>query len=428
MTDPNQYNSQNPQQAPQYGGYGSYGQNDYGQQAPQYDAPDYGQQAPQYGSPQYSAPQYNNAAGYNQQQPQYGAPQPQGTNGFFALTAPLDQPAYNCTIGEAFIRFWKKYATFKGRASRGEFWWWILCNCIIIAVLDAIIDGDAANGIQRTVNAIWGLATIIPSLALSVRRLHDINKPGTTLVILYVANLIGATVIGVFLMGIRFTPAMDGVGKSDLAGLLLFLLASSPSWPRRSYSSCSWPERPIRPAYASTTLQPATVIPQFRRYRPQPLQPQTLRTAPRMVPTDPTILPWKAVSVTDERRVQPNHNHVTTKYHLQQSVIKIPALQSQVPGFLYCHVNTIIRCHDRISYSKFIFRIPVLQYFDYCESRSEVPPSVSSASAASEASLESDESSFFDLNFSASASLLLRSSSSLASRSAFFGSQRRQSA
>lgn len=223
MTDPNQYNPQNPQQPPQYGGYGSYGQNDYGQQAPQYDTPDYGQQVPQYGAPQYGAPQYNNAAGYNQQQPQYGAPQPQGTNGFFALTAPLDQPAYNCTIGEALIRFWKKYATFKGRASRGEFWWWILCNCIIIAVLDAIIDGDAANGIQRTVNAIWGLATIIPSLALSVRRLHDINKPGTTLVILYVANLIGATVIGVFLMGIRFIPAMDGVGKSDLAGLLLFL-------------------------------------------------------------------------------------------------------------------------------------------------------------------------------------------------------------
>ena len=110
MTDPNQYNPQNPQQAPQYGGYGSYGQNDYGQQAPQY------------GAPQYGAPQYNNAAGYNQQ-PQYGAPQPQpqGSGSFFALTAPLDQPAYNCTIGEAFIRFWKKYATFKGRASRGEF-------------------------------------------------------------------------------------------------------------------------------------------------------------------------------------------------------------------------------------------------------------------------------------------------------------------
>ena len=169
MTDPNQYNPQNPQQAQQYGGYGSYGQNDYGQQAPQYGAPDYGQQAPQYGAPQYSAPQYGNAAGYNQQQPQYGAPQPQpqGSGSFFALTAPLDQPAYNCTIGEAFIRFWKKYATFKGRASRGEFWWWVLCTfiiqiafAVIFAVLGAIIDSNTANGMRSFVNTIWALATI----------------------------------------------------------------------------------------------------------------------------------------------------------------------------------------------------------------------------------------------------------------------------
>lgn len=173
MTDPNQYNPQNPQQAQQYGGYGSYGQNDYGQQAPQYGAPDYGQQAPQYGAPQYSAPQYGNAAGYNQQQPQYGAPQPQpqGSGSFFALTAPLDQPAYNCTIGEAFIRFWKKYATFKGRASRGEFWWWVLCTfiiqiafAVIFAVLGAIIDSNTANGMRSFVNTIWALATIVPSL------------------------------------------------------------------------------------------------------------------------------------------------------------------------------------------------------------------------------------------------------------------------
>ena len=204
MTDPNQYNPQNPQQAQQYGGYGSYGQNDYGQQAPQYGAPDYGQQAPQYGAPQYSAPQYGNAAGYNQQQPQYGAPQPQpqGSGSFFALPAPLDQPAYNCTIGEAFIRFWKKYATFKGRASRGEFWWWVLCTfiiqiafAVIFAVLGAIIDSNTANGMRSFVNTIWALATIVPSLALSVRRLHDTNKAGTTLVILYAIDFIGGVLL-----------------------------------------------------------------------------------------------------------------------------------------------------------------------------------------------------------------------------------------
>ena len=236
MTDPNQYNPQNPQQAQQYGGYGSYGQNDYGQQAPQYGAPDYGQQAPQYGAPQYSAPQYGNAAGYNQQQPQYGAPQPQpqGSGSFFALTAPLDQPAYNCTIGEAFIRFWKKYATFKGRASRGEFWWWVLCTfiiqiafAVIFAVLGAIIDSNTANGMQSFVNTIWALATIVPSLALSVRRLHDTNKAGTTLVILYAIDFIGGVLlsVGLVMTGLGAISVIGGGSSSTgAAGILLLII------------------------------------------------------------------------------------------------------------------------------------------------------------------------------------------------------------
>lgn len=236
MTDPNQYNPQNPQQAQQYGGYGSYGQNDYGQQAPQYGAPDYGQQAPQYGAPQYSAPQYGNAAGYNQQQPQYGAPQPQpqGSGSFFALTAPLDQPAYNCTIGEAFIRFWKKYATFKGRASRGEFWWWVLCTfiiqiafAVIFAVLGAIIDSNTANGMRSFVNTIWALATIVPSLALSVRRLHDTNKAGTTLVILYAIDFIGGVLlsVGLVMTGLGAISVIGGGSSSTgVAGILLLII------------------------------------------------------------------------------------------------------------------------------------------------------------------------------------------------------------
>lgn len=218
MTDPNQYNPQNPQQAQQYGGYGSYGQNDYGQQAPQYGAPDYGQQAPQYGAPQYSAPQ----------------PQPQGSGSFFALTAPLDQPAYNCTIGEAFIRFWKKYATFKGRASRGEFWWWVLCTfiiqiafAVIFAVLGAIIDSNTANGMRSFVNTIWALATIVPSLALSVRRLHDTNKAGTTLVILYAIDFIGGVLlsVGLVMTGLGAISVIGGGSSSTgTAGILLLII------------------------------------------------------------------------------------------------------------------------------------------------------------------------------------------------------------
>lgn len=280
MTDPNQYNPQNPQQAQQYGGYGSYGQNDYGQQAPQY------------GAPQYSAPQYGNAAGYNQQQPQYGAPQPQpqGSGSFFALTAPLDQPAYNCTIGEAFIRFWKKYATFKGRASRGEFWWWVLCTfiiqiafAVIFAVLGAIIDSNTANGMRSFVNTIWALATIVPSLALSVRRLHDTNKAGTTLVILYAIDFIGGVLlsVGLVMTGLGAISVIGGGSSSTgVAGILLLIIGFIACLATSIVLIVLMAKRPIQPAHASTIRQPATATPQPRAcHRPQPHN--TPRTALR---------------------------------------------------------------------------------------------------------------------------------------------------
>ena len=37
--------------------------------------------------------------------------------------APLDAPLREASFGQAFVRFWKKYVVFHGRASRSEFWW-----------------------------------------------------------------------------------------------------------------------------------------------------------------------------------------------------------------------------------------------------------------------------------------------------------------
>lgn len=176
MTDPNQYGPQVPpqygQSMPQQNQYGQSGQSQQGNAYGSYQQPQQG--APQYGAPQYGAPQ--------------GQPAPQGSN-FFALTAPLDQPAYNCTMGESFIRFWKKYAVFKGRASRGEFWWWVLCNIIIVFAISLLfgllgaIAGHSASyatlRISRVVTGLWSLATLVPNLALSVRRMHDtISRAG----------------------------------------------------------------------------------------------------------------------------------------------------------------------------------------------------------------------------------------------------------
>ena len=51
---------------------------------------------------------------------------------------PLDAPLRGASFGQAFSRFFKKYATFHGRASRSEFWWWFLANAIIGGILYGI--------------------------------------------------------------------------------------------------------------------------------------------------------------------------------------------------------------------------------------------------------------------------------------------------
>ena len=105
--------------------------------------------------------------------------------------APLDAPLREASFGQAFVRFWKKYVTFHGRASRSEFWWWFLANAIIGGLLYSfsytvgapVVVND--NGVPQLVYGVahlpytlWGLATFIPWLALSWRRLHDTNRSG----------------------------------------------------------------------------------------------------------------------------------------------------------------------------------------------------------------------------------------------------------
>lgn len=104
---------------------------------------------------------------------------------------PLDQPLYGASFGQAIKRFFKKYATFSGRASRSEFWWVQLFNGIIVTVLYAFIIGLGLAGADPYTGEpgmgmlfpslllmIYGLAVIIPTIAMTVRRLHDANFSG----------------------------------------------------------------------------------------------------------------------------------------------------------------------------------------------------------------------------------------------------------
>jgi uncharacterized membrane protein YhaH (DUF805 family) len=83
--------------------------------------------------------------------------------------------------------------TFPGRAARSEYWYWVLFG-FIVAVVAAILDGTifpfSATG---PIEAITSLVLLLPGIAMSVRRLHDIDRSGWWVLITF-------TVIGVILL------------------------------------------------------------------------------------------------------------------------------------------------------------------------------------------------------------------------------------
>ena len=92
----------------------------------------------------------------------------------------------------------KKYAVFSGRARRKEYWYFVLFN-ILISIVFTVIDGMTGTPLANIglLSGIYGLAVLIPSLAVSVRRLHDTDRSGWWYLILLIP-LIGVIVILVF--------------------------------------------------------------------------------------------------------------------------------------------------------------------------------------------------------------------------------------
>lgn len=98
-----------------------------------------------------------------------------------------------------YLEVLKKYAVFSGRARRRELWIFILFNIIIIMVL-AFIEGMLGLGGESgygPLSGLYGLAVLIPSLAVEVRRLHDTSRSGWWLLIGLVP-FIGAIILIVF--------------------------------------------------------------------------------------------------------------------------------------------------------------------------------------------------------------------------------------
>lgn len=74
----------------------------------------------------------------------------------------------------------KKYVVFSGRASRPEFWYFILFTVIVSIVLSVIasIAGLADDSGGNILTNIYSLAVALPTLGVTIRRMHDSNRSG----------------------------------------------------------------------------------------------------------------------------------------------------------------------------------------------------------------------------------------------------------
>jgi uncharacterized membrane protein YhaH (DUF805 family) len=85
---------------------------------------------------------------------------------------------------DAIKSYFKNYTTFKGRARRSEFWFTVLFTFLVSAALSIIFPGpmEMVWGMEveqsSAAENLWSLATIIPSLAVTWRRLHDVGRSG----------------------------------------------------------------------------------------------------------------------------------------------------------------------------------------------------------------------------------------------------------
>jgi uncharacterized membrane protein YhaH (DUF805 family) len=105
-----------------------------------------------------------------------------------------------------------KYATFSGRASRSEYWFFILfyfLGSIVTLIIDVNILGYALDSEYTPLNSIFSIILFIPSIAVACRRLHDVNQSGWW-------QLIWLTVIGGILLFIWYVT--DGEKRKNRFG------------------------------------------------------------------------------------------------------------------------------------------------------------------------------------------------------------------
>jgi uncharacterized membrane protein YhaH (DUF805 family) len=102
-----------------------------------------------------------------------------------------DETVADMGMQEAVRAVFGKYAEFTGRARRPEYWWFVLFVVLVGVVLTGVesVVMHRPMGQYGFLSGLWNLATFLPLLGVSIRRLHDVDRTGWWL-------LLGFTLIG----------------------------------------------------------------------------------------------------------------------------------------------------------------------------------------------------------------------------------------
>lgn len=101
-----------------------------------------------------------------------------------------------------YLEVLRKYAVFGGRARRKEYWMFFLFNLIIsflLGVFDGVMGTFSPEAGLGLLGGLYSLAVLIPSIAVTIRRLHDTGRTGWWFLIIFIP-LIGAIVLLVFMV------------------------------------------------------------------------------------------------------------------------------------------------------------------------------------------------------------------------------------
>lgn len=126
-----------------------------------------------------------------------------------------------------------KYAVFHGRARRREYWMFVLWNAIfgfLLSVLDVMLGTWNMEADRGVISTLYSLAVLVPGIAVTVRRLHDIGKSGWKLLWIPAVFLL-ATALPDDIHSIP-EPSSEWMGFTTLTMILfsVTLIVAVPIW------------------------------------------------------------------------------------------------------------------------------------------------------------------------------------------------------